>query len=83
MKVGSLVSEVPTVLILLSVMVSAFAFAELVDNALAATADNEGAREIEIRLVRFVACSLNLYDKSLFIVDSLVPLMHQNPSDLG
>ena len=30
----------------------AFAFAELVDNALAATADNEGPRKIEIRLVR-------------------------------
>lgn len=29
----------------------AFAFAELVDNALAATADNKGPRKIEIQLV--------------------------------
>jgi len=29
----------------------AYAFAELIDNALAATADNEGMREIDIRLV--------------------------------
>lgn len=38
-------------LILLSLIVLAFAFAELVDNALAATADNVGPRKIEIRLV--------------------------------
>ena len=30
---------------------SAYAFAELIDNALAATAQNEGSRSIEIRLV--------------------------------
>ena len=38
-------------MMLLSLIVLAFAFAELVDNALAATADNEGPRKIEIRLV--------------------------------
>ena len=38
-------------MVFLSLMVLAFAFAELVDNALAATADNEGPRKIEIRLV--------------------------------
>ncbi len=41
--------------------VLAFAFAELVDNALAATAGNKGLRKIEIQLVRnelanFEAC---------------------------
>ena len=34
----------------------AYAFAELIDNALAATAENEGMREIEIRLVWWQTC---------------------------
>lgn len=36
----------------------AFAFAELVDNALAATSENEGPRKIEIRLVRVTLYSI-------------------------
>jgi len=32
---------------------AAYAFAELIDNALAATANNDGTREIDIRLVRW------------------------------
>lgn len=39
---------------------SAYAFAELIDNALAATAENEGPRNIEIRLVSFAILSLIL-----------------------
>ena len=38
--------------------ISAFAFAELVDNAMAATAENDGSREIEIRLVWLLASSM-------------------------
>lgn len=44
---------------------SAYAFAELIDNALAATAENEGPRNIEIRLVSFAILSLIL--KQAFI----------------
>ena len=34
-------------------MLTAYAFAELIDNALAATVDNVGPRKIELRLVGF------------------------------
>ena len=38
-------------MLLLTIIIAAFAFAELVDNALTATAENLGTRKIEIRLV--------------------------------
>lgn len=40
---------------LLFFFTSAFAFAELIDNSLAATATNEGIRKVEIRLVSVFA----------------------------
>ena len=43
---------------MLFAFISAFAFAELVDNAMAATAENDGSREIEIRLVWLLASSM-------------------------
>jgi hypothetical protein len=39
------------IFIIFSSFFSAYAFAELIDNSLAATADNQGVRLIEIRLV--------------------------------
>jgi hypothetical protein len=45
-------------------IVLAFAFAELVDNALAATAGNKGLRKIEIQLVGDNLLQINLLGKN-------------------
>ena len=39
----------------------AYAFAELIDNALAATADNKGLRNIELLLVN-ISCEFRIWE---------------------
>lgn len=51
------------------VLFVAYAFAELIDNALAATVDNMGARNIEMRLVSYyVLLSIIVLEKSSYLL---------------
>ena len=47
-----------------TICVSAYAFAELIDNALAATAQNVGSRNIEIKLVSWSKVSIHFRHQS-------------------